>query len=137
MPVEIQIAYQGELRCRATHVPSGATLLTDAPLDNQGRGESFSPTDLVATALGSCLLTIMGIVAERHGIELAGASVRVEKHMVADPLRRIGALPVTITVPGPVAAADRQRLENAARTCPVHASLGDSIERPIEFRWLG
>jgi putative redox protein len=137
MTVEIQIAYQGELRCRATHGPSGTTLHTDAPVDNCGRGESFSPTDLVATALGACMLTIMGIVAERHGLDLAGAGVRVEKHMTADPVRRIAALPVEITLPAALGPEDRKRLENAARTCPVHASLGDTIERPIAFVYAG
>ncbi|RMH02332.1 MAG: OsmC family peroxiredoxin [Planctomycetota bacterium] len=137
MTVEIEIAYQGGLRCRAVHGPSGTTLLTDAPVDNCGRGESFSPTDLVATALGACMLTIMGIVAERHGIDLSGATVRVEKHMAAAPRRRIAALPVTIQVPGPIGEEDRRRLEYAARTCPVHASLGETIERPIRFVWGG
>lgn len=137
MAVEIHLVYQGELRCQATHGPSGTTLHTDAPVDNCGRGQSFSPTDLVATALGACMLTIMGIVAERHAIDLTGATVRVEKHMTADPVRRIAALPVTISVPGRLADADRVRLENAAKTCPVHASLGDTIDRPIRFVWAG
>ncbi len=135
MTVEIHLAYQGELRCQATHGPSGVTLHTDAPVDNCGRGESFSPTDLVATALGACMLTIMGIVADRHALDLQGATVRVEKHMTADPVRRIAALPVTITIPAALSDADRKRLENAAHTCPVHASLGDTIDRPITFHW--
>jgi uncharacterized OsmC-like protein len=135
MAVEIRVAYEGALRTRATHGPSGVQLITDAPLDNQGRGESFSPTDLVATALGACLLTIMGIAAERRGVDLLGAIARVEKHMVADPERRIGALPVTITIPASPADAERQLLEKAARSCPVLRSLDPRIEKNIQFQW--
>ncbi|MFZ9621510.1 MAG: OsmC family protein, partial [Prochlorococcaceae cyanobacterium] len=86
--------YDGALRCRASHGPSGSTLETDAPTDNQGQGERFSPTDLVATALSTCILTIMGIVAERHGWSLEGASARVEKTMSVEPPRRIALLEV-------------------------------------------
>lgn len=131
--VQIEIAYRGELRCEATHGPSRATLLTDAPLDNHGKGESFSPTDLVATALGACMLTIMGIVAQRHGIDLKGTRVTVEKHMVADPVRRIGRLPVRIEVPVAVTAEQKKLLETAALTCPVHKSLHPDIDKPVEF----
>jgi len=133
--VEIKIAYQGELRCQATHGPSGTTLLTDAPADNQGKAESFSPTDLVAVALGSCMLTIMGIVARRHAWDLTGTTVRVEKHMVTAPVRRIGRLPVEITVPVHLTDEQRQMLERAARTCPVHHSLHPDIEAPVTFHW--
>jgi len=131
--VQIEIAYRGELRCEATHGPSRATLLTDAPLDNHGKGESFSPTDLVATALGACMLTIMGIVAQRHGIDLKGTRVTVEKHMVADPVRRIGRLPVRIEVPVAVTPEQKKLLETAALTCPVHKSLHPDIDKPVEF----
>lgn len=137
MSVEITVTYQGGLRCEARHGPSGRTLHTDAPVDNQGKGESFSPTDLVATALGTCMLTIMGIVAERHGIPLAGARVRVEKHMVADPARRIGRLPVTIRVPGRLDDKQKKLLMNAAETCPVHKTLGANVEMPIAWEWGG
>jgi putative redox protein len=133
--VEVQIAYEGQLRCQATHMPSGVTLSTDAPLDNQGRGESFSPTDLVAVALGTCMLTIMGIVARRHEWDLSGTRVRVEKHMVTAPVRRIGRLPVEITVPVKLSAEQQQMLERAALTCPVHHSLHPDIESPVTFRW--
>ena len=92
--VAINIVYQGQLHCEATHAPSGATLETDAPKDNHGKGESFSPTDLVATALGSCMLTVMGITARMLDIDLTGARVQVEKEMVASPIRRIGKLTV-------------------------------------------
>jgi putative redox protein len=133
--VEVQIAYEGQLRCQATHMPSGVTLSTDAPLDNQGRGESFSPTDLVAVALGTCMLTIMGIVARRHEWDLSGTRVRVEKHMVTAPVRRIGRLPVEITVPVKLSAEQQQMLERAALTCPVHHSLHPDIESPVTFHW--
>lgn len=133
--VQIDIEYQGDLRCRARHGPSGTELLTDAPVDNQGRGESFSPTDLVATALGACMLTIMGIVAKRHGWDLAGARVKVEKGMIADPARRIGRLAVTISVPAELDAAARGALERAAFTCPVHQSLSPATEIPVTFLW--
>lgn len=133
--VSIDVTYEGELRCRAQHGPSDTTLRTDAPVDNHGRGESFSPTDLVATALGACMLTIMGIAAERHGLALEGARVRVEKHMVSEPRRRIGKLEVVIEVPGEVSEKDRTRLERAALTCPVHASLHPEVEIPVRFLW--
>ena len=140
MAVEINIVYEGQLRCAATHGPSGAKLSTDAPVDNHGQGESFSPTDLVATALGACVMTIMGIVAERHQIDLTGTLVFVTKEMVQQPIRRIGSLPVTVTIPADkaakVAAADRTKLETAARHCPVHQSLHPDIDSPIEFVWL-
>src|SRR5437773_5237907 len=116
--VQVDIDYQGELRCVAKHGPSGATIVTDAPVDNMGKGRSFSPTDLVATALGSCMLTIMGIVAKRDGIPLDGASVRVEKHMAEAP-RRISALPVVFHMPAGLGADARRKLETAALTCPV------------------
>ncbi len=140
MAVEINIVYEGQLHCAATHGPSGATLATDAPVDNHGRGESFSPTDLVATALGACVMTIMGIVAERHQIDLTGTRIRVSKEMIQQPVRRIGRLPVTVTIPADkaaqVAAADRTKIETAARHCPVHQSLHPDIDSPIEFEWL-
>jgi uncharacterized OsmC-like protein len=135
MAVEITVTYQGELRCAAQHGPSQSRITTDAPLDNQGKGESFSPTDLMATALGTCMLTIMGIVAQRHAIELKGATVKVEKHMVADPARRIGRLPVTITVPGQLDEKQRKLLMAAAEGCPVHRTLGERVEMPITWNW--
>lgn len=133
--VQIQIRYEGDLRCTAVHGPSGARLSTDAPVDNQGRGESFSPTDLCATALGTCMLTIMGIVAKRHGWDLVGATATVEKGMVADPVRRIGKLALRIRVPADLDAQARETLEKAAFTCPVHKSLNPAIEIPVSFEW--
>lgn len=135
--VQIDIVYRGELRTQATHQPSGTVLVTDAPVDNHGKGESFSPTDLVATALGSCMLTIMGIVAARHGWDLTGSTVTVHKHMVTEPVRRIGRLPVTIRVSQALSAVDRQRLEQAALQCPVHQSLHPDIDKPVEFSYPG
>ena len=135
--VEIDITYRGELRCEARHTPSGVTLVTDAPADNQGRGESFSPTDLVATALATCVATIMGIYAQRHDIDLAGMRVRVEKHMVADPHRRIGRLPVIIDVPVQLDERHRTAIEEAAHHCPVHHSISGAIDAPLIFRYPG
>lgn len=133
--VTITMSYLGDLRCQAVHAPSKQTLTSDAPVDNQGRGESFSPTDLVATALGTCILTTMGIVAQRHGWSLAGASATVVKEMVTDPERRIGRLRVTLTLPKGLDERARVTLERVAHTCPVHRSLASSVEIPVEFRW--
>ena len=131
--VSISIDYQGQLRCQAKHDPSGTNLITDAPVDNCGKGESFSPTDLVATGLGTCVMTIMGIVAERNDIDISGTTVSVVKEMTSDPVRRIGRLAVQVTVPRELPEADRKRLEHGARTCPVHRSLHPDIDAPIEF----
>src|SRR5262245_52803974 len=109
--VRIETVYEGGLRCRAVHGPSRVELRTDAPVDNRGKGESFSPTDLVATALGTCILTTMGIVAERHGWDMTGASASVEKVMVADPARRIGRLEVVVRMPQSLDAEARAVLE--------------------------
>jgi uncharacterized OsmC-like protein len=135
--VRITTAYEGGLRCRATHGPSGTTLVTDAPVDNHGKGESFSPTDLVATALGACMMTIMGIVAERHGIDLTGMKVDTTKEMTAAPPRRIASLRTTITVPLPADHPQRALLEQAALACPVHKSLHPDVAAPIDFVWQG
>jgi len=133
--VEIDITYEGQLRCKAVHGPSGEVLHTDAPVDNMGKGELFSPTDLVATALGTCILTIMGIVAQKQGMNLTGTSVRVQKEMATEGIRRIARLPVFIRVPGHISAENRMRLERAAHTCPVHQSLHPDIDAPITFEW--
>lgn len=135
MAVTIDVVYQGDLRCEAVHGPSKTRLRTDAPVDNHGKGESFSPTDLVATAIGTCMLTLMGMAAERRGIVMTGATAHVEKHMVADPLRRIGQLPVVITLPGQLDPQARQLLERAALTCPVFNSLDPRIEKTVTFRY--
>lgn len=137
MAVAITVKYQGGLRCEAEHGPSKSRLQTDAPVDNQGKGETFSPTDLVATALASCILTTMGIVAQRHGIALEGATVRVEKHMVADPLRRIGRLPVSVSIPARLNEEQKKLLVRTAETCPVHRSMSAQVEMPITWEWGG
>jgi hypothetical protein len=133
--IEIHIDYQGDLRTHAVHGPSQTELITDAPVDNQGLGESFSPTDLVATALGTCMATIMGIVAKRKGIDLRGMIIRVEKHMSADLPRRIVRLPVTVEVPLPADHPDRALLEASALGCPVFHSLHPDIDKPVTFAW--
>jgi putative redox protein len=133
--VEARIIYQGHLRCLATHGPSGITLLTDAPVDNMGKGESFSPSDLVGVALGSCMITTMGIVAQRHEINLNGSTVRVEKHMASAPTRRIAKLVVEIHVKSNATAEQRPMLERAALVCPVHKSLHPDIEIPVTITW--
>jgi putative redox protein len=135
MAVEMSIVYQGNLHCQATHAPSGSRLITDAPVDNGGQGASFSPSDLVATALGACMVTIMGIVAKRDHLAIEGTTVQVVKEMVQQPVRRIGSLKVTITVAGGknLSNDDRTKLERAAKTCPVHQSLHPDIDAPVEF----
>jgi putative redox protein len=133
--VKIEIAYEGHLRCQAVHGPSGTILRTDAPIDNMGKGELFSPTDLVATALGTCILTILGIVADRQGFDLSGSSVSVIKEMVSDPVRRIGRLIVDVHIPAALPEEDRKRLVAAAEKCPVRQSLHPDIKVPIRFQW--
>src|SRR6185436_6425113 len=120
--VDIDVIYEGGLHCAATHEPSAAKLATDAPVDNQGKGESFSPTDLVATGLGTCMITVMGIRAKQKGWNLDGTDVHVKKHM-SPPPRRIAKLEVTLRVPKEVGAAlsteARAELEDVAHHCPV------------------
>jgi len=132
--VTIHATYEGDLCCSSVHGPSESKLQTDAPKDNEGLGRFYSPTDLVATALSTCILTTMGIVAKRHGIELKGASATVVKHMNASP-RRIGRLPVELTIHGEFTDAHKKLLENTAHTCPVHKSLHPDIDAPITITW--
>ena len=131
--VEIDVTYEGGLRCRAVHGPSQCEVLTDAPVDNHGKGESFSPTDLVATALASCVSTIMGIYADKHNIDLQGMKVHVEKHMSSDAPRRIVKLPLKVTVPVQLDDRHRTAIEKAAAHCPVHQSLHPDIDSTFEF----
>ena len=133
--VAIELEYQGDLHCRAVHGPSGTVLTTDAPKDNQGRGESFSPTDLVATALGSCMLSVMGIMARSLDLDIAGRTATVEKEMANAPIRMIQRLTVNIHVPQPVSEENKQRLERAAHTCPVHKSLHPDVQTLVQFTW--
>ncbi len=132
--VKSTTVYTGGLHCEAVHEPSGARIATDAPADNCGKGEAFSPTDLVGAAMAACMSTIMGIVAERHNIDLKGMSIEVAKHMNADP-RRIGKLEVTITVPLPADTPYKAMLEAAAMSCPVKMSLHPDIEIPVTWVW--
>ena len=129
----IDSVYQGELRCKASHGPSGTELETDAPTDNQGKGERFSPTDLVATSLSTCMLTIMGIVAERHGWDLKGCEARVEKTMTSEAPRRIAQLTVWVSLPAHLDAQQRALLQRAAEQCPVKLSLEGAIT--MELHW--
>ncbi len=135
--VEINARYEGQLRCHATHGPSKSTILTDAPVDNHGRGEAFSPTDLVATALQTCMMTIMGIYAERHGVDLRGMTARTEKVMTKEGPRRIASLRTVVTLPIAAGHPQRAALENAAHACPVHKSLHPDVSAPIEFVYTG
>ena len=129
----IDSVYQGELRCKASHGPSGKELETDAPTDNQGKGERFSPTDLVATSLSTCMLTIMGIVAERHGWDLKGCEARVEKTMTSEAPRRIAQLTVWVSLPAHLDTQQRALLQRAAEQCPVKLSLEGAIN--MELHW--
>ncbi len=137
MAVEVDIEYEGNLLCRAVHGPSRAALVTDAPLDNGGTASAFSPTDLVAVATGTCILTIMGLAAQRLGIDLSGTRIKIIKEMVSDPVRRIGALTATITLPTglDLTEADRTRLEHAAKVCPVKQSLHPDVRIDLSFAY--
>ncbi len=135
--VEVSIDYTGNLHCDATHGPSRSKLATDAPTDNKGKGEAFSPTDLVATALGTCMSTIMGMKAEELGLDIRGMKVSVKKEMSQDPPRRIVGLPSEVHIPLPVDCPLRETLEQAALNCPVHKSLPPEIDRPTKFFWEG
>lgn len=135
--VKITGEYQGDLHCVATHEPSGDTLVTDAPKDNQGRGEAFSPTDLTATSLATCIATTMAIVARRHGVELKGLRYEVIKEMSTDAPRRIVRLATTVWLPIPRTEEIAKLLEHAAHHCPVHQSLHPQVDKPVVFNWAG
>ena len=126
--------YDGSLRCHAVHEPSASTLQTDAPTDNQGKGERFSPTDLVATALATCILTIMGITADRHGWLIDGTTARVEKTMTGSGIRKIALLEVWVNLPADLTAEQRQLLQRAGEGCPVKRSLEGAV--PMQLHWL-
>ncbi len=134
--IPINITYLGQLRCIAEHGPSGAQLTTDAPVDNHGRGEAFSPTDLLATALGSCMATVMGIVAQRKELDLTGMHVQVEKHMADDLPRRVGRLVVHIAMPIAEDHAHATLLRAAALECPVARSLHPQLVIDVDWTWL-
>ncbi len=129
------IVYEGNLRCTCTHIESGTEILTDAPRDNQGNGAAFSPTDLVATALGSCIVTTMGIKCKLMGISIDGTKLEVKKIMAADP-RRISQIDVTLHMPDRhYSDKDKKILEHTALTCPVAVSLHPDLVKGITFIW--
>lgn len=134
MAVQITGKYQGGLRMELRHGPSGTTLTTAAPRDNQGDGSSFSPTDLMAAALGSCIVTTMAIAAQRQAIPFTGADFVIEKHMRSDP-RRVDRLPISIRMPAELSESDRDRLEYVAQNCPVARSLLPEIEAVVTFEY--
>ena len=127
-----KVTYEGGLRTKARHIQSGNSIVTDAPVDNQGKGEAFSPTDLVATALASCMLTIMGIVAERNSIELKGTTAEVEKIMGTMP-RKISEIKIKILFNKSFDKKTKRKLESAALACPVSNSLNKNLEESIKF----
>ena len=133
--VEMTLVYEAGLHTRALHGPSGAAVETDAPVDNQGKGKSFSPTDLLATSLASCMLTTMAILGEREGWPLDGARARIEKHMVLEPRRRVGRLVVELTIPGALPEEARAQLEEAARGCPVATSIHPDTRVELTLLW--
>ena len=127
-----KVTYEGGLRTKARHIQSGSSIVTDAPVDNQGKGEAFSPTDLVATALASCMLTIMGIVAERNNVELKGTTAEVEKIMGTRP-RQISEIKIKILFNKNFDKRTKRKLESAALACPVSNSLNKNLEESIKF----
>lgn len=129
------VEYVGDLRTKGVHLKSGNTITTDAPTDNQGKGEAFSPTDLVSAALSSCMMTIMGQVANREGVDMKGLKTDVVKIMASNP-RKIAEIKIAFSHPNFQATTiQKQKLENAARTCPVALSLADSVKQTVKFNW--
>lgn len=131
-----KIIYKGDLRTEMTHLQSGTIVETDAPVDNNGKGERFSPTDLVATALGSCMLTIMGIAGNTHNIKIEETEVEITKIMTSAP-RKIGEIIIKLSVKGQDSFSDKEKsiLENAAMTCPVYLTLHEDVKKTVEFVW--
>ncbi len=127
--------YHKGLRCEATHGPSGTHLITDAPTDNHGKGESFSPTDLVVTALSTCMITTMAIAVEPEGIQLDGTKIAAEKHMSTDSPRRIAKIVATIDFAEGIPRGARSRLEHIGRTCPVMKSINPAIDVELTFKY--
>jgi uncharacterized OsmC-like protein len=133
MAVRISIAYEGDLQCSAVHAPSGDKLLTDAPVDNHGRGSHFSPTDLLATAAGACMMTVMGIAAKQRCVDLTNSRVTVDKEMSTGLRRYVQRLVIRATLPASIAQAHRNHLEMAARACPVLNSLSTDTTVDLSF----
>lgn len=132
--VEISGFYNGDKHCTLTHGPSSTIIHTDAPVDNNGKGESFSPTDLLAASYGSCLMTVMAIYAEKNNLDLRGSTFKIIKNMKTSP-RQIDSLEVELTLPGKLSIDERETLEKIAYTCPVKLSLNPEIKLPIHFRY--
>ena len=130
--VRIEAFYDGNLRCSATHIPSGQTLVTDAPVDNMGKGQSFSPTDLLATSMLNCMMTIIAIAADSRELEVSGMSGSVEKHMASGP-RRVSKLEVEISLPTDLNSEDREWLIKRGLACPVHKSVSQEMEVEVQF----
>ncbi|MFH6604887.1 OsmC family protein [Maribacter algicola] len=130
-----KVTYKGGLRTSCEHLRSGDTFITDAPIDNNGKGQAFSPTDTVATGLASCMLTMMGIKANGLNVDLVNATAEVTKHMAADP-RRIAKIEVKLSLPKNVSEKNRKILEHTANTCPVLYSLHPDIEKVISYNWV-
>lgn len=133
--VQMSVVYEGDKHCLLTHGPSQIKISTDAPKDNHGRGESFSPTDLCSVSLGACMLTVMSITAEQHSLSLVGARVEVQKEMSSQP-RRINKLNVKVQLPKTLNNDERALLEDIALNCPVKLSLNPEIEMPISFEYI-
>ena len=133
--VEIDLEYEGDLHCRLRHGPSGAEIVTDAPVDNHGKGEAFSPTDLLAASLGACVMTTMAIFARRKEVDLKGGRAHVTKEMIVEPQRRVARLSVVVDLPVSVPAYIRPALLNAAHTCPVERSLSPEVEVVLTIRY--
>ncbi len=133
--VAISVEYKGDLRCVARHEPSGAQIDTCAPKDNHGAGDRFSPTDLLAASLATCIATVLGIYARQKEWNLDGMCIDVKKEMAASGIRRIASLALEIWIPIPLSAEDRAKVEKVAHTCPVHMSLHPDIDVPMTFHW--
>ena len=131
---DIKIKYDGNLRTTATHLKSGSVIPTDAPTDNKGKGENFSPTDLFATALGSCMLTIMGITADAHGFKIDGSKIKINKVMGRSP-RRVAHIKVVIDINGDLTDKQKQLLIKAAHHCPVSKSIHEDIKEEVIFNF--
>ncbi len=130
----IETTYRGDLRTEATHLQSGTKIITDAPIDNQGKGEAFSPTDLLASSLASCMLTIMGIKAKASNIDIDNTTCSVTKVMAADP-RRVAEIVISFKFPKQYTEKEQELLERSALTCPVYYSLSESLKKTIDFGW--
>jgi len=137
MSTKIDVIYDGDLQCQILHTPSGKTLVTDVPEDLGGKNASFSPTDLVASGVVSCILTTMVIVAKRRGIDLSGLHAHAVKEMISEPVRRIGTIKISILMPPGInlSIPDRQKIENAANLCPAKRSLRPEVNVLVEFNY--